>query len=326
LTKKLPAISVVICAFTMERFKDTCEAVQSLIEQTLKPQEIIVAIDHNDELYRALRDALPATVRVIKNESAPGVSVTRNTGILAASGDVIACMDDDARASNDWLEKIVKPLESGKVSVVGGKCELFWKGGERPAWFAEELDWIVGGTYKGHPEEPTEVRNISSCSMALPRETLEAAGCFDERIGSVNGERRGGEEAVFCLNIKNSLPDKLIWYEPRAVVLHKVHVRRAKIGYIIKRSYQEGVSKALLENLVRSNRSLRVESSYLRYLMKKSIPGRLATIYRKTSFLQLWAITLSVCATLAGYIVQKIKSLFRSGGMQNRALAEGQIE
>jgi predicted DNA-binding helix-hairpin-helix protein len=105
-----------------------------------------------------------------------------------------------------------------------------------------------------------------------------------------------------------------------------VHVSRATIGYIIKRSYQEGASKAVLENLVRSNRSLRVESSYLRYLMKKSIPGRLATIYRKTSFLQLWAITLSVCATLAGYIVQKIKRLFRSGGMQNRALAEGQIE
>ena len=323
MTKQLPAISVVICAYTMERFKDTCEAVQSLREQTVKPYEIIVAIDHNDELYGKLRETLPPDVIIVKNEGSPGVSVTRNIGILAAGGDFIACMDDDARARPDWLETIVRPLQSGTVSVVGGKCELYWKGGDRPAWFPEELDWIVGGTYKGHPETLTQVRNVSSCSMALTRETLQAAGYFDERIGSVNGERRGGEEAVFCLNIKNSLPEKLIWYEPRAVVLHKVHVKRATIGYVIRRSYQEGESKAILEGLVHSSKSLAVESSYLKYLIKKSIPNRLATIYRKASFLQLVAITLSIWATITGYVVQKVKEWFRWAGGRNHAAAEG---
>lgn len=321
MTKKLPVISVVICAYTMERFKDTCEAVESLREQTLQPHEIIIAVDHNDELHRRLREALQADVKIVRNEGAPGVSVTRNTGILAAIGEFIACMDDDAQAQPDWLETIVKPLETGTVSVVGGRCELFWKGGERPAWFAEELDWIVGGTYKGHPEMPTQVRNVSSCSMALSRDTLQA-GCFDERIGSVNGERRGGEEAVFCLNIKNSLPEKLIWYEPRAVVLHKVHVRRAAIGYVIARSYQEGASKAMLERLVRYKAPLTVESSYLKYLLTKSIPRRMVTIYRKASFLQLWAIVISVFATIAGYVVGKIRRPFCANGKQNRAVAE----
>lgn len=316
-------VSVVICAYTMERLNDLCEAVQSLREQTLKPFEIIVAIDHNDELYDRLKITLPATTKIIKNQDTPGVSVTRNVGILAANGEFVACMDDDAQARPDWLENIVTPLETGIASVVGGKCELFWKGGERPVWFAEELDWIVGGTYKGHPDKPTEVRNVSSCSMALSRETLRAAGYFDERIGSVNGERRGGEEAVFCLNIKNSIPEKQILYEPKAVVLHKVHVARAAIGYVIKRSYQEGVSKAVLERLVGSGGSLTVEGSYLKYLVKNSVPRRLATLYRPSSFLQLWSIVLSVSATIAGYAVQKFKNFFPDDRRERRVAAEG---
>jgi glycosyltransferase involved in cell wall biosynthesis len=102
LTRRLPAISAVICTYTMERFKDTCEAVESLREQTLKPHEIIIAVDHNDELFRRLREALPADVKIVRNEGAQGVSITRNTGILAAIGEFIACMDDDARAHPEW--------------------------------------------------------------------------------------------------------------------------------------------------------------------------------------------------------------------------------
>ncbi|GAJ08666.1 unnamed protein product, partial [marine sediment metagenome] len=43
-------VSVVICAYTTERLQDIHEAVDSVRAQTLKPHEVILALDHNEEL------------------------------------------------------------------------------------------------------------------------------------------------------------------------------------------------------------------------------------------------------------------------------------
>jgi len=45
-----PSVSVIICAYTEERLKDIHEAVDSVLAQTLKPHEVILAVDHNQGL------------------------------------------------------------------------------------------------------------------------------------------------------------------------------------------------------------------------------------------------------------------------------------
>jgi len=44
------AVSVVVCAYTMDRWGDLCAAVESLLVQSVAPLEIVVIIDHNPEL------------------------------------------------------------------------------------------------------------------------------------------------------------------------------------------------------------------------------------------------------------------------------------
>jgi glycosyltransferase involved in cell wall biosynthesis len=298
-------VSVVICAYTMKRLEDTQKAVESAMNQTLKPVEIIVSVDSNEELAQSLKVKLPPETKVVLNQATQGVSATRSLGISLATGDVVACMDDDAIAEKDWLETLVRPVLSSNVAIIGGRCILSWQGGKRPLWFAEELDWIVGGTYKGMPVNGRDIRNVSSCNMAGYKSTYEKVGFFSGDIGAVGGKRRGGEEAEFCLKVAKAFPDKTIIYEPNAVVHHKVHVFRVTMNYLIRRSFDEGFSKALLQRSIKSGGILSTENSYLNYVLFTSIPQRLKEFYRKGRLLQAGAIIISIVSTGTGYLVGK---------------------
>ena len=52
--------SVVICAFTMDRWTLLNEAVQSVVDQDLAPFEVILVIDHNHEMFEQCQTSLPA--------------------------------------------------------------------------------------------------------------------------------------------------------------------------------------------------------------------------------------------------------------------------
>src|SRR4051812_22092349 len=89
-----PTLSVVICAYTLDRWDDVRRAVASVLEQDPAPLEVILVADRNDELLdRAIRE-LPR-VQAIANTQSPGLSGARNSGVAIARGDVVAFVDDD---------------------------------------------------------------------------------------------------------------------------------------------------------------------------------------------------------------------------------------
>src|SRR3954447_19530072 len=94
--------SVVVCAYSLDRWPDLVEAVASLQQQTLGQPEIVVVIDHNDALRTRAETRLPG-VTVVANQHRRGLSGARNSGVAAATGDVVAFLDDDAIAAGDWL-------------------------------------------------------------------------------------------------------------------------------------------------------------------------------------------------------------------------------
>ena len=98
-------MSVIICAYTMDRWEALSEAVASVFRQTRRPEEVIVVIDYNEELLeRATREFRGA--RVIANELTKGLSGARNTGVRAATGDIHVFLDDDAYGEDEWLAMI----------------------------------------------------------------------------------------------------------------------------------------------------------------------------------------------------------------------------
>ena len=300
-------VSVVICAYTMERLPYIYHAVKSVLNQTLPPHEVVLAVDHNRELYQQLDAELGDRVNVIHNDGPErGAVVTDNIGTWYASGNIIAFMDDDATATSDWLEKMVAHYHDPRVIATGGKLVPVWQE-RRPSWFAEELDWVVGGTYKGHPEQRTSVRNLILCNMSVRREVFDTAGYFTTKLGRRNNWGTGAESEFF-LRVKKHFPDSIILYEPEAVVYHKVPLQRANLKYVLLRSYNEGFHKALIRKACAgmSGKPLSMEYTYLRFLLG-SVLGRLGQFYKHGNLSQAGSITASVIATGGGYLAGMLK-------------------
>ncbi|MDH4366593.1 MAG: glycosyltransferase family 2 protein [Dehalococcoidia bacterium] len=328
-----PKVSVIICCYTDERLKDIHEAVDSVLAQTLRPHELIIAVDHNKQLYERLAQTYgesanihsnsanlnqspgcqfpiptsgaPIPIVLVLNEGAQGLSETRNVGLRAASGDIVAFIDDDAVAEKDWLLYLSKPFEDERVVAVGGRAIPLWLNGGRPSWFPEELDWIVGCTYEGLPLDGNKIRNVAGCNMAFLKEAFAKAGLWDTRMGSVGQSLKGGEEAEMCLRFRQKIPTALILWEPKALINHKVPLSRAGLRWVIKNSYDQGTCKVKVTKYCdsTSENHLSTEGSYLRYLLSRSVPGRLARFYHKRSLLQAGAILVCIAATGAGYLV-----------------------
>src|SRR5579859_1621451 len=120
-TVSTESISVIICAYTQERWDKLARAVVSIHAQTLPAQEIIVVIDHNQALLQKAQCEL-LDVRVIENSEPQGLSGARNCGIAAASGTLLAFLDDDAVAEPDWLLHMHTALSSDHRSKSDGRA------------------------------------------------------------------------------------------------------------------------------------------------------------------------------------------------------------
>ncbi|MFX0196609.1 MAG: glycosyltransferase family 2 protein, partial [Candidatus Hodarchaeota archaeon] len=218
-----------------------------------------------------------------------------------------AFIDDDAVAEKDWLEKLTEPFQSQNVVAVGGRAIPIWSNGTRPLWFPEELDWIVGCTYKGLPLKGNEIRNVPGGNMAFRKEVFEQAGYWQTEIGGTGQSQKGGEEAELCLRIKSEISNALIVYEPNATIHHRVPSHRASPKWVFKNSFDQGICKAKVNKISSTQEALTVENSYLRYLLCTSIPQRLKHFYKKGSLSQIVIIVLSIAATGVGYLVGKVK-------------------
>src|SRR3954447_25087439 len=175
------ATSVVICAYTDERWDDLAAAVASAHEQTVPAHQVIVVADHNDDLLERARRAFAGTT-VLPNAGERGLSGARNAGVAAATGDVVAFLDDDATAAPDWIARLRSAYTAADTVRVGGSIAADWSDG-RPQWMPEEFDWVVGCTYRGMPVEPGAVRNLIGANMSIRREAMLVIGGFAEGMG-----------------------------------------------------------------------------------------------------------------------------------------------
>src|SRR5947199_9108792 len=102
MTHTTHTISVIICAYTEERWNVLIAAIESVQQQTLPAKEIIVVIDHNPSLLKRVQESMPDVIAV-ENTEVRGLRGARNAGIAAAKSPIIAFLDDDAVATSDWL-------------------------------------------------------------------------------------------------------------------------------------------------------------------------------------------------------------------------------
>jgi GT2 family glycosyltransferase len=268
----------VITCFTAERWRSLVSSVGSALNQTMSAEEVVIVVDHNDDLLSRVAHRWP-DVTVMANCFERGASGARNTGVLRASSPVVAFLDDDAVARPDWLELLVGHFDDDSVVGVGGGVTASWEGC-RPVWFPDEFAWVVGASYRGQPEDVAEVRNVWSENMAVRTEKFLTSGGFRRGFGKV-GARSRPEDTDLC--IRMTLHGGRWLYVPAARVAHYVPASRATFGFFVRRCFAEGAGKAALARLT-SSASLRAERDFVRQAVPRAIGRNLREAARGMRF------------------------------------------
>ncbi|MGW8353093.1 glycosyltransferase family 2 protein [Streptomyces wedmorensis] len=300
----VPSVTVVVCAYTLDRWDDVRAAIGSLRAQRHPVDEIVLVVDHCPELYERASAAFPG-VRVVENAGRQGLSDARNTGVEAARCEVVAFLDDDAAADPDWAGGLLARYADPDVAGVGGLVRAWWVT-RRPVWFPPEFDWVVGCSYRGLPRHLAPVRNFIGANMSFRRAEVVAAGGFRADLGRVGTRPLGCEETELCLRIAARRPGAVLLHEPAAAVRHRVPAARGTWAYFVSRCYAEGLSKAQVARLGGTHAALASERAYLRSTVPRAFaralrPGRPAGL--RTA----GALAGGVGATVAGYAVGRVR-------------------
>jgi glycogen(starch) synthase len=110
-------VSIVIC--TYNRAKGLEETLECLRHQNYNDFEVVVV---NGPSTDDTEDVLERWADRVRVDRCPltNLSVSRNIGIRAASGDIVAFIDDDALPDFDWLQQALPAFTADEVAGVGG--------------------------------------------------------------------------------------------------------------------------------------------------------------------------------------------------------------
>jgi O-antigen biosynthesis protein len=223
-----PRISVVVCSYNGAATLGEC--LEGASRLRYPDYEVIVISDGSTDETAQIAAGF-AGVRVIETGQL-GLSAARNAGFEAASGEIVAYIDDDAIPDPDWLTHLARGFDSGEYAAVGGP-------NVPPAGSGSIAQCVANA-----PGGPThvllsdrEAEHIPGCNMAIRKADLEQVGGFDPVF------RAAGDDVDICWRLLDS--GRRIAFAPGAVVCH--HRRRSVLGYLRQqRAY--GAAEALLEH------------------------------------------------------------------------------
>jgi glycosyltransferase involved in cell wall biosynthesis len=242
----MPAVSV--ASTVLNESDDIDVLVESLMQQTLAPAEVIIvdggSTDGTWERLQAAREKYPTLVP-IRDEScslqrSPGpIARGRNVAIAAASSDIVACADAGCTYHPDWLVNLTAPIFAGNSQYsVGGSYidsanSTVWDVASAP-FFGVKLN------------SDAATKSCTARSMAFRKELWRSVGGFPETVFL-------GEDTVFDSKVRKlvapAFPERAkASYQPR-------HTFRSALRQMVSYSVTDGVlggrSARLWRNLAR---------------------------------------------------------------------------
>ena len=202
-------VSVVVCAYNAAATLHDCLA--SLERLTYPDFEVIVVNDGSRDSTGAIARQY-SSCRVIDVDHG-GLSVARNAGLAAATGDIIAYTDADVRVDPDWLHYLVQPFATSDVVAVGG---LSLPPLDSP-WLAHCVARAPGGPTHVLLDDRT-AEHVPGCNLAIRRDALRAIGGFNPIY------LRAGDDVDVCWRLQAAggriefAPGALVWHHHRSTV------------------------------------------------------------------------------------------------------------
>ena len=164
------------------------------------------------------------------SEPCQNISLARNAGIAASKAPLLAYIDDDEQASEDWLDQLVGAQRKYGADAVFGPTTPVFEEGSPPAWDPNASYY----TRRRTVATGTEVPWGPACNVLFKYETcLAGPQSFDPKFGLT-----GGEDLDFSLHLAKK-GRKLIW-SAESHVTETIPSNRSTVRYILRRRLRGG--------------------------------------------------------------------------------------
>jgi GT2 family glycosyltransferase len=254
-------LSVIICTFNGADGLGRC--LGALANQTLaEPFEVIVVDDGSTD--DSVQIAERRGARVVLHASNRGLAAARNTGVLAASGEIVALVDDDCEPAPDWAQALLAAYDEDTLGVGGpiepGTADRFMgrflqrnnplRPLEPDLAASDALVHRLRLYLRRQWRPPSEPRRYAApalvgANMSFRRAALVDAGLFDPTFTF------GAEDVELGLRITRSAARGRLVFDPRPRVVHHF---RPTLPDALRRSRSYGRGAARLHTRQRSLR------------------------------------------------------------------------
>jgi glycosyltransferase involved in cell wall biosynthesis len=216
----------------------------------------VLVVDNNStdatrEVVADLAHRLPIVVRYA-HEAQQGLNYARNTGVRESTGRYFAYVDDDISVSPRWLASIVANFRRNDADAVGGRIHLD-PGIALPKWIRRDTDMLGFLGYQDLGEEPLELDGVRRYpfggNMSFDRRVVARIGYFNPLLGRKGAGRKRGElfkgaETDYFHRLA-AAGGARIFYEPDAIVYHRVLPFQLRKGYFRTIHFNAGYQRAL---------------------------------------------------------------------------------
>jgi glycosyltransferase involved in cell wall biosynthesis len=236
-TSFLPMVSVVVPIYNGEA--DLPELINCLLSQTYPKHRVEYLLVDNNSSDRTLinlktsAENSPITIQPLSENQIQSSYAARNTGIRAATGEIIVFTDADCRPQPQWLDALIQPFVNQEVVIVAGEI-LALPGTTLLEQYADRQETLSQKHTLNHSFGPYG----QTANLAIRRIALEKVGLFRPYLTS-------GGDADICWRILGENIGRLE-FAPNAIVQHR---HRATLKELQSQWRRYGCSNRYLHEL-----------------------------------------------------------------------------
>lgn len=305
--------TVIVCTYNRSGNLPSCLGALAAQEGVEHLDWEVLVVDNNcsDDTPKTVENLsreLPIRLRYAL-ESQQGLNYARNHGVLSSQGTHFTFVDDDIHVSPHWLASLAEAFERTDADAVGGRIHLD-PSIELPPWIVpgSEIAGFLGYQDLGEEQFRMDGRNRYPFggNMSFHRRVVGRIGLFDPKLGRKGeGRKRGelfkGAETDYFYRLADA-GEARIFYEPRAIVYHRVQPHQLQQRYFLTIHFNAGFQKALYDGRQYRRRALGVPLFLYPQLTRAvgKYLGLLATRGPDQAFRQLMTVG-HFLGTMAGY-------------------------
>ena len=212
-----PFVSIII--ITRNRPFLLRHSIERVLNQPYPHKELIVVDSSSNDESEHIVAQYPEVISVRLRGQHNNMPQARNAGLAAASGDILAFIDDDAMVQPGWLAALLKTYHDETIGAVGGRiiempephCDEV-RGS--PRFLIKPSGRVIGKNRGAFSAEDAEVDHLIGCNMSFRREVIEQVGGFDPNYKLTNLR----EETDICIRVKKA--GWHIMFVPTMAVVH----------------------------------------------------------------------------------------------------------